>query len=402
MSGRRRALSITLVVTFISQLCFGMVIPLLPGHLAASMSATILGTILGVRVISQRVGGVFGGMLTDTIGIQLTIMIGTGLRTAGLLIIGFSASPAMIAVGLAFVGLGGAFFGPALNTQFGRLSRTADERESVFRWSLTLEGLGALFGPLVGAVLISVRFDLIFIVSAVVYLAISVAFLAMSVGPDDEGEVADASRARGSVLGFVVPLRDRRLWLLIACMAPYFFLGQQVYVAVPLQLESVGAASAMPYIYSLSAGLMFVVSGLPRLVGSHSMPGSRRTRSVAGYGVMAAAAVAAVVTQSVVVMVVFACALTLAASLIEPSYKSRVYELAGPDTQGAYFGAGGLLMGACGFLGSSAGGALFGAGSRIGYGWFVWAVFTGLCVVGVAVASWVRMGDDTRVSEAVA
>lgn len=399
MSGRRGSLAITLLVTFVSQLCFGMVIPLLPGHLAGTMSATVLGTILGVRVISQRVGGVFGGMLTDNIGVQLTIMIGTALRTAGLLIVGFSGSALVIAVGLALVGLGGAFFGPALNTHFGRLSRSTIERETVFRWSLTLEGLGALLGPLVGALLISFKFELVFIVSAVVYLIISLAFLGMSVQTARVREVTAVHSERGSFLGFVLPLRDARLWLLIGCMGPYFFLSQQVYVAVPLQLESAGAVGALPYIYSLSAGLMFVVSGLPQLLGGRPVPGSRRAKSVVGYGLLAAVAGVATVNQSIAVMIVFACGLTLAASIIEPSYKSRLYELARPETQGSYFGAGGLLMGACGFVGSSVGGALFGVGAEANRTWLVWAVFCALCILGVAISSRIRLDERVDVAQ---
>jgi MFS family permease len=162
--------------------------------------------------------------------------------------------PVGMSVAAILTGLGGALLGPAVRAY---LSYAAGPRrvEAYALLDVTLHG-GSLLGPLVGALLLGVDFRLVCFGAAGMFALVTLLqwrFLPAS-------EIVQPGANRSVVRSWGEPLRNRPFVLFNAGILGYFFLYNQVYLGLPLEIQRLTGTEA-------SVGLLFTILAVVGILG---------------------------------------------------------------------------------------------------------------------------------------
>jgi MFS family permease len=344
---------------------FYLVLPYLAGHLATDLAlgGAVVGLVLGLRTFSQQGLFVVGGTLADRFGAKPVILAGCALRVAGFVLLGLATTLPGVLGGAVLTGFAAALFSPAVESalaaEAGGLEQAGDVRRSdVFALFAVAGEIGAVTGPLLGAALLAVDFQLVCLVAAVVFLIIGIAHAWVL-------PARPAAHAAEPVLaGWREVLGNRTFLLFAAGYSGYLLCYNQLYLALPFELRrATGDETALGPLFAL-ASLMIVLGQLPVASWARTRLGHGRGL-VVGFAVMSAAFLAVVALRSVAWALVPAIALvvllTAGQMLVVPLAQDLVPRLAGERRLGSYFGvlssAGGLAV----LVGSAATGALLDA-----------------------------------------
>lgn len=147
---------------------FYLVLPFLAVHMGnLGFGAAMVGLVLGLRTLSQQGLFLIGGAAADRIGCRPMIIAGCSLRVVafGLFAL-FTALPGIITATV-LSGLATSLDEPALRSY---LSHEAGKRRAeAFAMYAVSWHTGALVGPLLGALLLTVDFRLVALVACVVF-----------------------------------------------------------------------------------------------------------------------------------------------------------------------------------------------------------------------------------------
>lgn len=355
---------------------FYLVVPYLAGHLAGDLGLAgwVIGLVLGLRTFSQQGLFVVGGTLTDRFGPKPVIVAGCAVRVAGFLVLAVASSLQGVLVGVVLVGLAGALFSPAVEASLAR--QAGPERRADAFSVLSVSGeIGAVTGPLLGVVLAG-QFRTACLVGAALFVVIGVMHARLL--PRLPGE----HRREPLLDGWREVLRNRVFLVFAAGYSAYLVSYNQLYLALPAELNRVGASEkALGLLFALASTLMIVgqlpVSALVRRVLG------RTGALLSGFVLIAGSfAVVALRPPGVAGPVAFVVLLTLGQMLVVPQAKGLVPVLAGERRLGTYFGVLASAGGAAVLVGSTVSGALLEHG-RVA--WIVLALLplAGACVLAV-------------------
>jgi MFS family permease len=360
--GRLPALARLLVLTQLAfNIGFYAVLPFLADHLAdeLGLAAATVGLVLGVRTFSQQGLFLLGGVLADRFGVRPVVLAGCAVRVAGFLVLAFADTlPGVLAAAM-LTGVAAALFSPAVESALAREgARLQDSgqlpRTELFAVFAVAGQVGALAGPLLGVLLLTIGFQAASVAAAVVFvviLAMHWRWLPASPGAHAGESVRDGLR---EVFG------NRRFVAFAAANSAGLFASNQLYLALPLELDRIGADDMLGWLFAL-ASIMVIAGQLPTARFARAVLGPRRALTV-GFVIVAAAfaAVAVLVprTSSVLPAVALVVLLTAGQMFATPMARDVAARLAAERRLGAYYGvvsaAGGLAV----LLGSTAAGAL--------------------------------------------
>jgi MFS family permease len=205
----------------------------------AALSAYGIGSVLGLVV---------GGALTDGLGARRATLLSMG-GTAGLLIAVLYVRyyPALIVV-VALVGAVGRVYRPANAALLSDLT-PKNRQVMIFAMQRLALNLGTTAAPLIGVVLISISYNLLFWVEAaaeVIYAVVAMAVLprggAGRAEAGDAGGAGDpaAHRVRG---GYLAVLADHRYLLFLLALLVNSVVYIQYVSALPLAMRAAGLAT---------------------------------------------------------------------------------------------------------------------------------------------------------------
>ncbi|MCC7370824.1 MAG: MFS transporter [Chloroflexi bacterium] len=386
-----RPLQVALFNMLVNNVGFYMLIPFLAGYMANSlgMTLTVVGLIVGIRSLSQQGASIVGGALADRIGYKQAIVIGSVLRTIAFALFGFATEPVGMAIGAILTGIGGALLSPSVRAY---ITHEAGPRrvEAFALLDVTMHG-GTLLGPLVGSFLIGIDFQIVCFGSAAIFALVT--FLQLRYLPRLDTAAAAGSPSMLGSWGIV--LRNRPFMLFAASVLGYFFLYNQIYLALPLEVERLtGSGAGVGVLFTVLAvvgifgqvplttfarrrlrpnaaiALGLLVMGLaflPLLVAAPLLPLGPTTvgrwLAVAGLssGDTAMAGLTSGLTFVINMLPLTLCALLLVGgqSLVSPFVASAIATLSGGRLVGTYFGMHAVLQGIGGMFGNLAGGAAF-------------------------------------------
>ena len=231
---------------------FYMLMPYLAGYLAGELrfDGWAVGLVLGVRTLSQQGMFAIGGVLADRFGYRPVVVAGCLVRVAGFALLGVARSlPAMLAAA-ALSGFAGALFEPALRAL---LAQAAGERRiAAFALLNVLGEVGALAGPVIGALVLGAGFPVVCGTAAAVFAVMTAVQLRCL-----------PARLHGSAGGAEPPLAhlravagDRPFLAFAAAMGGYFVLFNQLYVALPIAVTRLtGGQEGTAALFALSSAL---------------------------------------------------------------------------------------------------------------------------------------------------
>ncbi|GEC03189.1 MFS transporter [Streptomyces spinoverrucosus] len=388
----RTRLSPLLRLLILTQLAFNIgffaVLPFLAEHLgqAIGMAGWLVGFVLGLRTFSQQGLFVVGGALADRYGIRPVVLAGCALRIVGFVWLGYAEQTWAVIGAVLLIGFAAALFSPAVESEVARQAVLWEEESGGSRTRVlalfTVAGqAGAFVGPLLGALLLAVDFRTACLAGAGVFVLVLAghAWLLPQRVPGRE-----PTRISGGVGALI---RNRRFLALCCAYGAYLLAYNQLYLALPEEVERVaGSQAPLAWLFALSS-LLVVTTQLPvtRWVGDRL---ALRRSMAAGLVLIAAGfAVVALARPAEWTGVVgllpaagFVVLLTIGQMLVAPAARSWVPDLAEPGRLGLYTGALSSVSGLIVLAGSVATGMLLDAGLPPAVPWLVLAGVSGAAV----------------------
>ena len=368
-AARRRGLIVLLADAFLMWAGFFMVVPLIAVHYVNGLgwSAAAVGLILAVRQVTQQGVAFLGGAAADRFGTRRLICAGLLVRVVGFSSMAVADTFALLLLSSLVVAAGGALFEAPRNAAIAALT---DEQDRARYYSLNgvVGGLGLTVGPLVGALLIDIGFELVAVVAGSIFF---VAFLVTLLWLP---EVRLASAGAPALAGLGLAIRDRRFVAFNAWLMGFWFIYVQLNISVPLVANEIaGTTNAVGWIYALNAA-MTVCLQYPalRLCERRLRPAMTLILGIALMGAgLAGIALAASVPALLCCIALF----SLGSILASPSQQTVTASLANPVALGSFFGVASLALAFGGGIGNFAGGLLYGLGDRLDLPALPWLCF---------------------------
>ncbi|GGQ31111.1 MFS transporter [Streptomyces roseolilacinus] len=350
---------------------FFAVLPYLAGHLGGTLGlgGWMVGLVLGLRTFSQQGLFVVGGALTDRFGPRPVVLAGCALRVAGFAWLAWAQSVGAVVAAVVLVGFAAALFSPAVESEVAREAVRLEEATGLPRTRLPARfsaagQAGALLGPALGAVLLAGDFRMACRAGAVVFLLVLAGharLMPRRAGTAGRGRAApgpDGAHGLGGVL------RHRRFLALTAAYAAYLLAYNQLYLALPAELDRVtGSQAALGWLFALSSAL--VVAGQLPLERWAARRLSWGASVRLGLVVVAAAFAAGGALRDAGGLwpaVVFVVLLSVGQMLVSPAVRAWLPDLVDARRLGLYTGAMSSLAGLVVLVGGAPAGALVGTG----------------------------------------
>lgn len=361
---------------------FFMVIPLVTVHFIDNLgwAAASIGMVLGVRQIVQQGLTVFGGVLSDRLGPKPLILLGCLIRTAGFAWMAFADSVPILMAAAVLSGIGGSLFDAPKSAAITALTKPED-RAKMFSLSSVAGNSGMVLGPLIGAGLIGLGFQVAALMAASVYLlAFLLLFFTLPYIPPG------LEVGRSAITGLKAAVYDRVFLRFTLVMCGYFLLTTQLNVAITLKAIELAGSGATGPLYGLTAGIAVLFQyPLLRYTERHF-----RVRVVLVVAVLLtgiALGLMGVVTafwQLLLCVALF----SVGSMLVFPQQQTLTARMSPEGLTGSYFGFSALSLGIGGAVGSFLGGALVDTGQRIDFEFLPWLTFAGVSVLTALGLGW--------------
>jgi MFS family permease len=235
--GLLRLLGFVCAIVLADTIFFSALTPLLPHYTrAAGLSKAAAGVLVGAYPAGTLVGALPGGLLVARIGDRLVAVLGLALMSVSTLVFGWASAPALLDAARFVQGIAGACTWAAA---LAWLAMTAPEerRGELLGMALGASVVGALFGPVVGAIANQVGTGPAFSAASVVGVILMLTAFAVPAAP--RASVPQGLRAA------LPALRDRRVVAGMWLMALAGIAFGVVDVLAPLRLSRLGASGTV-------------------------------------------------------------------------------------------------------------------------------------------------------------
>ncbi|MGG1905473.1 MFS transporter [Enterobacter ludwigii] len=349
---------------FVFNMGFYAVVPFLAIFLRDDMllSGGLIGLILGLRTFSQQGMFIVGGALSDRFGAKIVILTGCLIRVAGYLLLAFGDSLWPIIFGACLTGVGGALFSPSIEALLAKAGTQSEahgkrSRTEWFALFAVCGELGAVLGPVAGALLTGLGFRQVALAGAGVFIiALIVLYFCLP-----------TARHRSPALKIVpwwTTFRQPRFVAFIIAYSSWLLSYNQLYLALPVEIHRSGGDEKDLGPLFMLASVLIITLQLP-LARFARRIGAVRILPVGFLLLSAAFAIVAIFATAepsegwlrLMPSVSFVTLLTLGQMLLVPSAKDLVPYFAEETTLGAHYGA----LSTAGGIAVLAGNLLFGS-----------------------------------------
>lgn len=331
---------------FIFNIGFYAVVPFLALYLREDrlLSGAAIGLILGLRTFSQQGMFILGGALSDRYGARGVILCGCVIRIAGYLLLAFGQPLWAIILGACLTGIGGALFSPAIEALLAKAGTQseADGRRSRAEWFALFAvcgELGAVLGPVAGALLAGLGFRQVALTGASVFVvALAVLFFCLP--------AARRRKRTLQVLPWWTTFRQPRFVAFILAYSVWLLSYNQLYLALPVEIQRAGGSERDIGPLFMLASVLIIAFQLPlarfarRMGAARILPVGFLLLSAAFASVALFAAMAPPEDwRRLLPSVCLVTLLTLGQMLLVPSAKDLIPCFADASTLGAHYGA---------------------------------------------------------------
>jgi DHA1 family multidrug resistance protein-like MFS transporter len=360
---------------------FFMIFPLISVRFTGQLgiSASAVGLALAVRILCQQGLTMFGGALADQVGHKPMIVLGMAIRASGFFVWGFAESEPGLFLGAVLSGLGGMLFDAPSRAGIAHYTAPGADRQRAFALSNMAGSIGSTIGPLVGVALLPFDFKVIGIVSGAFFVLISLqSLLLLPEAPRVNGQRVQLGE---SLRALQQAARDWRFVRFTAALTTFWFLYNQLFIAVPLAAMAVTGDTASPgIVYALAAGMGIVLQyPVARAVARYLPPFEAIAIGLMCMGVgLVLFGFAPTFTLMLGCIAIYA----MGRLIVDPVQLNLVSDVAPPGKIGAYIGFSMLAFAIGGGLGNALGGALYDLSLALGVPQLVWLVMAGVALAG--------------------
>ncbi|MCU6668487.1 MFS transporter [Enterobacteriaceae bacterium H4N4] len=331
---------------FVFNIGFYAVVPFLAIFLRDDMllSGGLIGLVLGLRTFSQQGMFIVGGALSDRYGARTIILCGCIVRVVGYLLLAYGHSLPLIIAGACLTGIGGALFSPSIEALLAKAGTRSEaqgkrSRAEWFALFAVCGELGAVLGPVAGALLTGLGFRQVALAGAAVFVvALIVLFFCLP--------PAASKNQPLQITPWWTTFRQPRFVAFIIAWSSWLLSYNQLYLALPVEIQRAGGSEK-------DLGPLFMLASV--LVILFQLPLARVARRVGvvrilpvGFMLISAAFLSVALfaasepAQGWLRLLPAACFVTLLTCgqmLLVPSAKDVVPWFASESTLGAHYGA---------------------------------------------------------------
>ncbi|CAI1909926.1 Multidrug resistance protein MdtH [Serratia liquefaciens] len=331
---------------FVFNIGFYAVVPFLAIFLRDDMrlSGGVIGLILGLRTFSQQGMFILGGTLSDRYGAKVVILSGCVIRVAGYLLLALGQSLWPIILGACLTGIGGALFSPSIEALLAKAGTHSEvngkrSRAEWFALFAVCGELGAVLGPVVGALLTGFGFRQVALAGAGVFVvALAVLYFCLPAAHRSE-------RALERVPWWTT-FRQPRFVAFIIAYSSWLLSYNQLYLALPVEIQRSGGSEKDLGPLFMLASVLIIALQLPlarfaRRVGAIKILPMGFLLLSAAFGSVAMFAATPPLAGWLRLMpsACLVTLLTLGQMLLVPSAKDLIPRFADESTLGAHYGA---------------------------------------------------------------
>ncbi|WP_213673094.1 MDR family MFS transporter, partial [Serratia marcescens] len=331
---------------FVFNIGFYAVVPFLAIFLRDDMrlSGGVIGLILGLRTFSQQGMFILGGTLSDRYGAKVVILSGCMIRVAGYLLLALGQSLWPIILGACLTGIGGALFSPSIEALLAKAGTHSEvngkrSRAEWFALFAVCGELGAVLGPVVGALLTGLGFRQVALAGAGVFVvALAVLYFCLPAAHRSE-------RALERVPWWTT-FRQPRFVAFIIAYSSWLLSYNQLYLALPVEIQRSGGSEKDLGPLFMLASVLIIALQLPlarfaRRVGAIKILPMGFLLLSAAFGSVAMFAATPPLAGWLRLMpsACLVTLLTLGQMLLVPSAKDLIPRFADESTLGAHYGA---------------------------------------------------------------
>lgn len=331
---------------FVFNIGFYAVVPFLAIFLRDDMllSGGLIGLVLGLRTFSQQGMFIVGGALSDKYGAKVVILSGCVIRVAGYLLLAFGQSLWPIILGACLTGIGGALFSPSIEALLAKAGTQSEakgkrSRAEWFALFAVCGELGAVLGPVAGALLTGLGFRQVALAGAGIFIAaLAILFFCLP--------AAHQSQRALNILPWWTTFRQPRFVAFIIAYSSWLLSYNQLYLALPVEIQRSGGTEK-------DLGPLFMLASV--LIIAFQLPLARVARRVGavkilpvGFLLLSASFASVALFAStepsegwlrLLPSAIFVTLLTLGQMLLVPSAKDLIPHFAEESTLGAHYGA---------------------------------------------------------------
>ncbi|QIK15247.1 MFS transporter [Leclercia sp. 29361] len=244
---------------FVFNIGFYAVVPFLAIFLRDDMllSGGLIGLVLGLRTFSQQGMFIVGGALSDRYGARVIILCGCVVRVVGYLLLAFGYSLPVIIAGACLTGIGGALFSPSIEALLAKAGTRSEaqgkrSRAEWFALFAVCGELGAVLGPVAGALLTGMGFRQVALAGAAVFVvALIVLFFCLPAG--------SAKNQPLQITPWWTTFRQPRFVAFIIAWSSWLLSYNQLYLALPVEIQRAGGSEKdLGPLFMLASGLVIL------------------------------------------------------------------------------------------------------------------------------------------------
>ncbi|MEU0096414.1 MFS transporter [Kribbella sp. NPDC006257] len=203
------------------------------------------GTALGIYGGGSVIGLIIGGSLSDKVGPRAAVMISMFGMAAFVLGIAYVPSYPAILIVVALAGAVGQFYRPASAALLTELTPKSRQVMTFALYRLAMN-VGTTAAPLIGAALVAISWNLLFIgeaLAALAYAAVAIIALPGRKPAELTDTVAADPAAVEPKSGYLAVLRDYKYVLFLVCMFINAAIYMQYLAVLPLHMKSEGLST---------------------------------------------------------------------------------------------------------------------------------------------------------------
>ncbi|WP_433750575.1 MDR family MFS transporter [Falsibacillus pallidus] len=144
-------LKLRLIGEGLFNMLFWMYFPFITVYFSGAFGKSIAGLLMTVPPLFSLLGSLIGGALSDRVGRRPVMLFGALFQTIMFALFALSGSPWIDYIAFIGIGIGGAIYRPASQSMVADLAPPKELRE-IFATFTTANNLGAILGPLLGAI----------------------------------------------------------------------------------------------------------------------------------------------------------------------------------------------------------------------------------------------------------
>ena len=361
----------TVATSCINALGSGFTLPflLIYLHTVRGISLSVTGFVLATLGVAGVVSGPVVGTAIDRFGARRVLAASLGVSTVGAVLLTQVGGVTSAFVAVAVSGLGGASAWPATNALLSGVT-TPEQRSRVFAVEFTLLNAGVGLGGIVGGLLADtsrpVTFQLLYAADAASFVLAAAVLATLPRGTG--GPVAAPPGQPGGHEGWGRVLRDRPMrWLCLLMLIVVSAGYAQLDSGFPAFATEVAGVSTRVIGFAFAVNTGVIVLG--QLFVLTRLEGHRRTRAIAGFGLLIACSwglfgLSALTSHAVgaALVVVSLGVFAVGETLWSPTGNALLNDLAPPHLRGRYNALGSLTWQLALIVGPITSGLLLGAG----------------------------------------